>query len=108
MKSLIFLSVFLALAVAQDEPQTIGATPPPGPTDGPAGRFQIATTEHAKERLTLRIDSVTGRTWQLVTIPFKMPGTDAPASITGWNEITEDVLGDIRILTTKKPVKPTR
>lgn len=65
------------------------------------GRFQIVTTQHQSEPMTLKIDTITGKTWQLLTVSVE---TKPRGTVTGWVEITDTPFEDAeRISNNSKP-----
>ncbi len=69
-------------------------------TNSPPGRFQLLASQFGPDPITLRLDTKTGRTWQLVRVPI-----DTTTSIVGWVEVSENPLAMLQQVTTK-PATP--
>lgn len=92
---LTFLLLLGSLAILANDgtvPQPMAATP---------GRFQIATgyttaieTPNQEDRITLRIDTATGETWKLQTVPLNLSEGKRLAGFEMWNRVQE-VGGDL-------------
>ena len=93
------LLTFLVLLGAVDILADDGAPPAP-PTSAP-GRFQLAigysanvATPNQEDRITLRIDTVTGETWKLITVPLPDEHGKLQTGFEMWNRVQE-VGGDL-------------
>lgn len=92
---LTFLLLLGSLAILANDgavPQPMAAAP---------GRFQIAVgyttaieTPNQEDRITLRIDTATGETWKLQTVPLSVGEGKRLAGFEMWNRIQE-VNGDL-------------
>jgi hypothetical protein len=91
-KMLLTFSFFAFLAVAGDQ---VPPALPPSPGGNVAGRYQllngqISTPPNFKPSpIILRIDTATGKTWELMSIPVDKNGN---SSVMGWVEVSEDVV----------------
>jgi len=90
MKPLLYVLLLVAFAV-------FAADSPKGSTE--VGRYQLASGTYSgipsPEHVVLKIDTVTGATWQLLAIPVKADQKKYPGlNVVGWVEVVEDPIAE--------------
>ena len=87
MRNIFLVLILVSLAVfAADSPRNTG--------EGPIGRYQIASGAFSDQVLgTLKIDTVTGKTWWLVSIPLH--DKSGNSTIKGWVPLEDDAVAAV-------------
>jgi hypothetical protein len=104
-KMFIAFGLFAFVAVAGDQ---LPSALPPSPDGNVVGRYQllngqISTPPDSKPSpVILRIDTATGKTWEMMSVPVDISGH---SYVTGWVDVTEDVVNHAAYIQHKQQPK---